>query len=223
MNVRILPSILSADFGLLAEAVRLSEEAGADMIHVDIMDGHFVPNLTFGPGLVASLKKKTELPLNVHLMVDNPHETIPLFLDAGADWLSFHVEATPHVHREIALIKHQGCRAGVALNPATPLIILNEVLQDLDFVLLMTVNPGRGSQEFIESSLDKIARLRQWITGLGLDTPIEIDGGVHPGNLERLIKAGAELIVAGSAIFKSPNPAETIRRMKDVGREAGRP
>lgn len=222
MNVRLLPSILSADISRLGEAVEMAEKAGADMIHVDIMDGHFVPNLTFGPGLVSALKKRTRLPLNVHLMVSNPEDIIPLFLEAGADWVAFHMEATPHAHREVSLIKSQGRRAGIALNPATPLILLNEILPELDYVLLMTVNPGRGSQEIIDSSFDKIARLRQWVTGLGLDIPIEIDGGVHPGNVERLVRAGAELLVAGSAIFKAADPAATIRAMKATAREAGR-
>ena len=222
MNVRILPSILSADFSRLDEAVRLAEEGGADMIHVDIMDGHFVPNLTFGPGLVTRLKQITRLPLNVHLMVSNPAEIIPLFLDAGADQVSFHIEADPQVHRDVSLIKSASREAGIALNPATPIILLHEILAELDFVLLMTVNPGRGSQEFIESCLDKIVRLRQWIVGLGLDIPIEIDGGVTPDNADRLVRAGAELIVAGSAVFKAKDPAGVLRRLKDIGREAGR-
>ena len=223
MKVRLAPSILSADFGRLTEAAQLAEQAGADLVHVDIMDGHFVQGLTFGPQLVAALKKKVKLPLDVHLMVDNPWDIIPLFLDAGADWVSFHLEATPHLHREVALIKAQKRRAGIALNPGTPLILLNEILKDLDYVLLMTVNPGRGSQLFIDSCLDKITRLSQWIAGMNLEIPVEVDGGVNLQNLERLVQAGARMIVAGSAVFGAEKPAEVIGRMQDIARRAERP
>ena len=223
MKVRLAPSILSADFGRLTEAAQLAEQAGADLVHVDIMDGHFVRGLTFGPQLVASLKKKVKLPLDVHLMVDNPWDIIPLFLDAGADWVSFHLEATPHLHREVALIKAHKRRAGIALNPGTPLILLNEILKDLDYVLLMTVNPGRGSQLFIDSCLDKITRLSQWIAGMNLEIPVEVDGGVNLQNLERLVQAGASIIVAGSAVFAAEKPAEVIGRMQNIARRAERP
>jgi ribulose-phosphate 3-epimerase len=222
MNVRLAPSILSADFGRLADAVQLAEESGADLIHVDIMDGHFVPGLTFGPQLVASLKKRTKIPLDVHLMVDNPLATIPWFLEAGADWVSFHLEASPHLHREVGLIKDQSRKAGLALNPGTPIILLNEILKDLDYVLIMTVNPGRGSQKFIDAGLDKITRLSQWIAGLRLDIPVEVDGGVNLKNLESIVKAGARMIVTGSAIFGAPNPAEVIRQMKAIAGKAAR-
>lgn len=222
MDVRLAASILSADFARLADAVQAAEEAGADLVHVDIMDGHFVPGLTFGPQLVASLKKKTKLPLDVHLMVDNPMATIPWFLEAGADWLSFHLEASPHLHREVGLIKDRSRKAGIALNPGTPIILLNEILKDLDYVLLMTVNPGRGSQAFIDAGLDKITRLSQWIAGLQLDIPVEVDGGVNLTNLESIVKAGARMIVTGSAIFGAPKPAEVITRMKAIAGKAAR-
>jgi ribulose-phosphate 3-epimerase len=223
MKVRLAPSILSADFGRLTEAAQLAEQAGADLVHVDIMDGHFVQGLTFGPQLVAALKKKVKLPLDVHLMVDNPRDIIPLFLDAGADWVSFHLEATSHLHRELALIKAHQRRAGIALNPGTPLILLNEILRDLDYVLLMAVNPGRGSQPFLDSSLDKITRLSQWIAGMNLEIPVEVDGGVNLQNLERLVQAGASMIVAGSAVFGAEKPAEVIGRMQAIARRVERP
>ena len=222
MDVRLAPSILSADFARLGDAVQVAEAAGADLVHVDIMDGHFVPGLTFGPQLVASLKKKTKLPLDVHLMVDNPMMTIPWFLEAGADWVSFHLEASSHVHREVGLIQDQSRKAGIALNPGTPIILLNEVLKDLDYVLIMTVNPGRGSQKFIDAGLDKITRLSQWIAGLELDIPVEVDGGVNLTNLESIVRAGARMIVTGSAIFGAPKPAEVIQRMKAIAGKAAR-
>jgi len=212
----IAPSILSADFTRIAEAVETAERAGADIIHIDIMDGHFVPNLTLGPQLVASLRKKTALPIDVHLMVENPRFFIPLFQGAGADWISFHLEASAHLHKDVTLIKGYGKKAGLALNPATPIHLLDEILPELDFVLLMTVNPGWGGQKFIESLKAKIANLRGLIRKRGLKIPIEIDGGVHLGNMEDLIRIGAEIIVSGSAIFQADDPAGTIAAMKAV-------
>jgi ribulose-phosphate 3-epimerase len=219
--ILIAPSLLSADFTRLDEAVRLVEDAGADVVHIDIMDGHFVPNLTIGPRVVELLKTKTSLPLDVHLMVDRPDEVIPWFLDAGADWISIHAEASRHLHRDVSLIRSAGRRAGVALNPATPLVALQEILRDLDFVLLMCVNPGRGSQAFIEASHEKIQALRRWRGDLGLDRPwIEIDGGVTLENAPSLVRSGAEIFVAGNAVFNAPDPREAVRRLKAAAGEA---
>ncbi len=218
--IQIAPSILSADFTKIEEAVKTVEEAGADLIHVDVMDGHFVPNLTFGPKLVSSLKKKTSLPLDVHLMVENPGFFIPLFQEAGADWISIHLEASVHLHRHIHLIKEYKKKAGLALNPATPIHLLNDIIQDLDYVLIMTVNPGWGGQSFIDSGLTKIAQLKSWIEGQKLQIPIEVDGGLNLDNIERVIKAGAEIIVAGSAVFQAANPGDVVIKMKELANKA---
>ena len=214
--VKIAPSILSADFTKIEDAVKLIEEEGADLIHIDVMDGHFVPNLTFGPQLVAALKEKTSLPLDVHLMVENPGFFIPLFHDAGADWISIHLEASAHLHKDITLIKELNRKAGIALNPATPIHLMNEILRELDFILIMTVNPGWGGQKFIDSCLSKISQLKSWIKGQKLEIPIEVDGGVKLENAEELIKNGADILVAGSAIFKGDNPREIITKMKEI-------
>lgn len=219
--VQIAPSILSADFAKIEDAVKMAEEADADVIHIDVMDGHFVPNLTFGPQLVASLRKKTSLPLDVHLMIDNPRSFIPLFAEAGADWISIHVEASVHLHKDITLIKEYDKKAGLALNPATPLHLINEILGELDFVLLMTVNPGWGGQEFIESCHSKISKLKNWISGQKLQIPIEIDGGVKLSNMEEFIKDGADILVAGSAVFGEEDPRDAIIKMKELAKKTG--
>jgi ribulose-phosphate 3-epimerase len=212
--IRIAPSLLSADFTRLADAVRLVEAAGADLIHVDVMDGHFVPNLTFGPALVAALKKATALPLDIHLMVETPGDIVPAFIDAGADWISIHAEATPHLHRDVTAIRTAGRKAGVALNPGTPLSALEAILPDLDFVLVMCVNPGRGSQPFIESSRERIRSLRRRIEDRGLSALVEIDGGVNLTNFADLCHDGAQVFVAGNAVFGHPDPAEAVRTMR---------
>jgi ribulose-phosphate 3-epimerase len=217
--IRIAPSILSADFSKLGEAVRLAEEAGADLVHVDIMDGHFVPNLTLGPQLVAAIRRETTLPLDVDLMVVNPRSFIPLFHEAGADWISIHLEATAHLHKDLTMIRALGRKAGVALNPATPIETLKEVLGILDFILIMSVNPGWGGQSFIPSCRDKIRRLREWIRAEKRSIPIEVDGGIKLDNMEDIIRAGMEVVVAGSAIFDAPDPAAVIRAMKDIARK----
>jgi ribulose-phosphate 3-epimerase len=214
--IRLAPSILSADFSKIGEAVKMAEEAGADLIHVDIMDGHFVPNLTLGPQVVSALKRTTTLALDVHLMVDDPGFFIPLFHEAGADWISVHLEASPHLHREITLIKELKKKAGLALNPATPIHLLNDILKDLDYILVMSVSPGFGGQKFVEATHQKIKQLHNWIKGQKLDIPIEVDGGVNPGNMEKLIQDGAEILVAGAAIFGQDNPPQVIAQMKRI-------
>jgi ribulose-phosphate 3-epimerase len=223
VKARIAASILSADFSRIGEAVELAESAGADLIHVDIMDGHFVPNLTLGPRLVESVRKRTRLPIDVHLMVENPRAFVPLFHEAGADWISLHVEATAHLNKDVTMIKELGRKAGVALNPATPLESLREILRDVDFILLMSVNPGWGGQSFIPSCLDKIRNLQTWLREEKLEAPVEVDGGIKLDNLEDILRAGMDVVVAGSAIFEAPDPAGVIREMKRIAaRVAGR-
>ena len=217
--VLVAPSILSADFSRLGEAVKLAENAGADLIHVDIMDGHFVPNLTLGPQLVAAIRGETRLPIDVHLMVENPRAFVPLFHEAGADWISIHVEATAHLHKDLTLIRSLGRKAGVALNPATPLETLSEALDVIDYVLIMSVNPGWGGQSFIPSCRAKISKLRDWIRAAGRVIPIEVDGGIKLDNAEDIIRDGCEIVVAGSAVYDAPDPAAAIRALKDIARK----
>lgn len=218
----IAPSILSADFSRLAEAVALAEKGQADMVHVDVMDGHFVPSITFGHQLVAALREKTRLPLNVHLMVDNPARMIPLFLEAGADWLSFHLEASTHVHKDLETIKQAGRKAGLALNPATPLELLSEVLEDLDFVVIMTVNPGWGGQKFIPATRNKIQRLSRWLAEHKLPALIAVDGGVKLDNVAELFELGMNIAICGSSVYGAPDPVAIIQKMKKVAEEFNR-
>ena len=217
--VLIAPSILSADFARLGEAVRLAETAGADLIHVDIMDGHFVPTLTLGPQLVAAIRRETRLPIDVHLMVEKPRAFVPLFHEAGADWISIHVEATAHLHKDLSLIRSLGRKAGVALNPATPIETLTEVLHELDFVLIMSVDPGWGGQSFIPSCREKIRKLRDRIRAENLRIPIEVDGGIKLDNVEDIIRDGCEIVVAGSAVYDAPDPAEAVRKPQAIARK----
>jgi ribulose-phosphate 3-epimerase len=199
--VRISPSILSADFASLGTEIAAVSAAGADWIHVDVMDGHFVPNITIGPMVVKALRKHSKLPFDVHLMITPVDPMVPAYVDAGADVISFHPEAGPHVHRTIQLIKSHGKKAGCVLNPATPLSSIENVLGDLDLVLVMSVNPGFGGQAFIESQLAKIAALRKAIDALGKSIDLEVDGGVNSETAKRCVKAGADVLVAGTAVF----------------------
>jgi ribulose-phosphate 3-epimerase len=212
---KIAPSILSADFTRLGEEVRAVEQAGADYIHIDVMDGHFVPNITIGPMVVKAVRKVTKLPLDVHLMILNPDQYIDDFVKAGADLITVHAEAIDHLHRSVQYIRKAGAKPAVSLNPATPLDVLEYVLQDLDMVLLMTVNPGFESQAFIPEVIPKIERLREIINKRGLNIEIEVDGGIGPDNIQLSSSAGADVFVAGSAIFYSKDYAATIKQMRD--------
>ena len=214
--IKIAPSILSADFSKLEEEIQVVENAGADLLHIDVMDGCFVPNITIGPVVVQSIRKGSKLPFDVHLMIDDPDKYIQLFVNAGADIVSVHVEATAHVHRSIQLIKSLGVKACVALNPATPLEVVDHILDDVDMILLMTVNPGFGGQSYIPAMTQKIKDLRQKIKAHGKEIDIQIDGGVGLNNIEEVTKAGANVIVAGSAIYNAENPTETIKRFKQL-------
>jgi ribulose-phosphate 3-epimerase len=216
---KIAPSILSADFSRLGDEIRAVEAAGADYIHIDVMDGHFVPNITIGPLIVQAASRVTSLPLDVHLMIENPDRYIPDFAAAGADIIVVHAEAVHHLHRTVQLIKSLGKKAGVALNPATPLNVLDYVIADLDLVLLMTVNPGFGGQSFIEACLPKIQALRAMLDRRGGEAELEVDGGVKASNIARIAHAGADVFVAGSAVFGSPDYAATIAEMKRLTRE----
>lgn len=215
--IKIAPSILSADFARLGEEIRAIDTAGADYVHVDVMDGHFVPNITIGPLIVDAVRPVTKLPLDVHLMIENPDQYIPDFAKAGADIIVVHAEAVRHLHRTVQLIKSLGKKAGVSLNPATPLASLDMILPDLDLVLLMTVNPGFGGQSFIRSCLPKITELRQRIDALGLPIELEVDGGVKTDNIEEIAAAGADVFVAGSAVFKADDYQATISQLKENG------
>lgn len=216
----IAPSILSADFSRLADEATAVERAGADFLHIDVMDGHFVPNLTVGPPIVQALKKVTKLPLDVHLMITNADAFIGEFARAGADYLTVHVEACPHLHRTVQSIKEQGVKAGVTLNPATPVQWLEEILPDVDLVLIMSVNPGFGGQTFIPSSLLKIRTVRQMLDRIGSRAFLEVDGGVKVENAARVLEAGADVLVAGSAVFSSSDYAATISALRGVSRPA---
>lgn len=206
--VQLLPSILSSDFAHLADAVGMAEEAGGTAIHVDVMDGHFVPNITLGPPVVKSLRKATKLPLDCHLMIENADEFIPMFADAGADWIGVHYEACPHLHRTLQLIEDHGMKPGVVINPATRVEVLLDILPMLHHVLVMSVNPGFGGQKFIPLSLEKLSHLRRLRAERGLSFLIEVDGGVAHDTIASVVQAGAELLVAGSAVFSGGDPVK---------------
>jgi ribulose-phosphate 3-epimerase len=218
-KVRIAPSILSSDFAHLADEIAAVEQAGADLVHVDVMDGHFVPNLTIGPPIVEALHKVTSLPLDVHLMMTNPDAFIREFAEAGATYLTVHVEACPHLHRTVQSIKENGVKAGVTLNPATPLISVEEILPDADLLLIMSVNPGFGGQRFISRILDKIKQARAMIDRTGRSVLLEVDGGVKVDNAAAIVAAGADILVAGSAIFEAPGRDyhSVIARLRAAG------
>jgi ribulose-phosphate 3-epimerase len=216
MNIKLAPSILSADFAKLAAEIQEVERYGAHQIHVDVMDGHFVPNITIGPLIVEAIRPHTKLPLDVHLMIEHPERYIEDFAKAGADYISIHAEACVHLHRTLYMIKEQGCQCGVVLNPASPLALIEPILDDVDFVLLMTVNPGFGGQLFIPSVLQKIRQLRTMMNERGrLDFDIEVDGGIHSDTAGEVVQAGANVLVAGNAIFAQPDRGAAMAAIQE--------
>ncbi len=214
--VKIAPSILSADFMRLGDEIKAAEAAGADMLHLDIMDGHFVPNITIGPGVVEAVRKVTSLPLDVHLMIEEPDKFIGDFVKAGADYITVHAEASVHMHRTVQWIKESGVKAGVSINPATPLWSLDNILPDLDMALLMSVNPGFGGQGFIPCVLDKVNALKNIIKERGLNVLIEVDGGVKPDNAKEVASAGADILVMGSAFFNSEDYGVLMKKLRGL-------
>lgn len=219
-DIQLAPSILSADFAALGEAVRTVEAAGADLIHVDVMDGHFVPNITIGVPVVRSLAQVARVPLDVHLMIDNPDRYIEEFVQAGASMISVHAEVLPHLHRTLQHIKELGARAGVAINPSTPVGTMTDIAGDVDFVLVMSVNPGFGGQTFIPRSESKLRAVRALLDAAGNSAPIEVDGGIDPETAPRVVAAGARILVAGHAIFGMSDPAKALRALRRAA-EAG--
>ncbi len=218
--IELAPSILSADFARLADQIQAATEGGASVIHLDVMDGHFVPNLTIGPPVVASIRKHTNLPLDCHLMIEHPDEFIPAFVDAGANWISVHQESTRHLNRTLELIRSHGADVGVVINPATPVETLSEVLDLVDYVLVMSVNPGFGGQKFIRGSLHKIANLARIRQARGLDYRIEVDGGVSLETVGDVVRAGAEILVAGNAVFGKGDPKKQAEQLLKAAVEA---
>jgi ribulose-phosphate 3-epimerase len=220
MSVLIAPSILSADFAALGEAIAAVERGGADLIHVDVMDGHFVPNITIGVPVVKSLRRIATVPLDVHLMIEEPDRYIDAFAEAGAGLMSVHVEVLPHLHRTVHAIKKLGVKAGVVLNPATPVVALQEIAADVDFVLVMSVNPGFGGQTFIPRAESKVREVRALLDAAGNRAAVEIDGGIDRHNVARVVAAGARMIVAGSAVFNTPDPERAVRELKAAALDA---
>jgi ribulose-phosphate 3-epimerase len=214
LSVRLAPSILSADFAALGNAIAAAERGGADLIHVDVMDGHFVPNITIGPPVVRAIKRVAKVPLDVHLMITDPDRYIDAFVEAGASMLSVHLEVLPHLHRTVHAIKALGAKAGVVINPSTPVAALTEIAADVDFILVMSVNPGFGGQSFIPASERKVTEVRALLDRVGSAAPIEIDGGIDVKNIARVVAAGADIIVAGNAVFHSGDPERATRELK---------
>ena len=221
MSIRLAPSILSANFAALGEDIRKVEDAGAHLIHVDVMDGHFVPNITIGPPVVKSIRKATKLPLDVHLMISDPDKYIPAFVDAGANILTVHAEATAHLDRTLNFIRSHNVGVGVSINPATPMVLVEHALGLADMLLIMTVNPGFGGQKFIPYTLEKIRHARQVIENRNYRCVIEVDGGIDTDTLREVVRAGAEVLVAGSAIFLAPDPARKIKEMLEIAASVG--